>query len=104
VTGDNTKERTYANVYQKVTTQSNTFRVHYRVQSIRKARSVNPTSFDPAADTVASEQRGSVLIERRIDPTNPGIPDYANAPGAVGTNPLDNFYRFRVLEQKRFNP
>lgn len=104
VTGDNTKERVYASLYPKLTTQSNTFRVHYRVQAIRKARSVNPNTFNPAADTVASDQRGSVLIERRIDPTNPQIPDYAAVPGALGTNPLDNFYKFRVLEQKRFNP
>ncbi len=104
VTGDNTKERPYANLYAKLTTQSNTFRVHYRVQAIRKARSVEPGTFDQAVDTIASDQRGSVLIERRIDPTNPGIPDYAASPGAVTTTPLDNFYKFRVLEQKRFNP
>jgi hypothetical protein len=74
------------------------------VQAIRKARSVEPGTFDQAVDTIASDQRGSVLIERRIDPTNPGIPDYAASPGAVTTTPLDNFYKFRVLEQKRFNP
>jgi hypothetical protein len=104
VTGDNTKERPYSSLYAKLTTQSNTFRVHYRVQAIRKARSVEPATFDPSKDTVASDQRGSVLIERRIDPTNPGIPDYAANPGALGAQPLDNFYKFRVLEQKRFNP
>jgi uncharacterized protein (TIGR02600 family) len=104
ITGDNTKERVYASLYPKLTTQSNTFRVHYRVQVIRKARSVNPNTFDPRADTVASDQRGSVLIERRIDPRNPLIPDYAAVPGAMDGNPLDNFYKFRVLEQKRFNP
>jgi hypothetical protein len=65
---------------------------------------VNPNTFDPRADTVASDQRGSVLIERRIDPRNPLIPDYAAVPGAMDGNPLDNFYKFRVLEQKRFNP
>lgn len=104
VTGDNTKERPYSSLYAKLTTQSNTFRVHYRVQAIRKARSVQPGNFDPSKDTVASDQRGSVLIERRIDPTNPGIPNYAANPGALGAQPLDNFYKFRVLEQKRFNP
>jgi uncharacterized protein (TIGR02600 family) len=104
ITGDNTKERPYASLYAKLTTQSNTFRVHYRVQAIRKARSVEPGTFDQAVDTIASDQRGSVLIERRIDPTNPGIPDYAASPGAITTTPLDNFYKFRVLEQKRFNP
>lgn len=101
ITGDNVKERPYANIYAKVTTQSNTFRVHYRAQAIRKARSVSPTTFDPNKDTVSSDYRGSALIERRIDPADPRIPDYAANPSA---RPLGDFYNFRVLENKRFAP
>ena len=74
------------------------------MQAIRKARSVAPNVFNPAVDTVASDQRGSVLIERRIDHTDPAIPNYAANPGALSASPLDNFYKFRVLEQKRFSP
>jgi hypothetical protein len=103
ITGDNIRERPYANIYAKVTTQSNTFRVHYRAQSIRKARSVGPGRFDPAADSVTSDYRGSALIERRIDPEDARILDYATRRNA-NDRPLDDFYSFRVLENKRFNP
>jgi uncharacterized protein (TIGR02600 family) len=101
ITGENTKERIYSNLYGKLTTKSNTFRVHFRAQVIKKARSVAPNEFDSNKDRVASEYRGSTLIERKIDPLNPAIPDYAANPQAM---PLDNFYRFRVLETKRFTP
>lgn len=102
ITGDNTRERPYANIYGKITTQSNTFTVHVRAQAIRKAlRSVAATTFDSSRDAIVSEFRGSALIERRIDPSNSGIPDYCTSPNA---NSLDTLYRFRVLDVKRFNP
>ena len=101
LTGDNTRERPYASLYGKVTTQSNTFRVFYKAQVIRKARSVAPDRFDPAADRVSSEYRGTTLIERKLDPNDPNLPDYATN---LGAQPLDVFYRFRVLENKRFAP
>ncbi len=108
-TGDNIRERPYANIYARATSRSNTFRVHIRAQVIKKARSTSPTVFDPDKDTVLSEYRGSTLLERYIDPNDNSdpIPDYAaltdpiNSPAA---RPLDTFYRFRALETKRFNP
>lgn len=108
-TGDNVRERPYSNLYSRITTRSNTFRVHFRAQVIKKARTVDPTKFDPDRDSVLSEYRGSTLLERYIDPndTNNPIPDYAtkadpvNDPSAA---PLDTFYKFRALETKRFNP
>lgn len=101
LTGDNTIERVYANLYAKITTQSNTFRVFYKAQTIRKARSVSPNEFDPSRDRVASEYRGTTLIERKLDANDPNLPNYTN--GGAQT-PLDAFYRFRVLETKRFAP
>ncbi|TLD71911.1 Verru_Chthon cassette protein A [Phragmitibacter flavus] len=101
LTGDNVRERPYANIYAKITTKSNTFRVHYRAQSIRKARSGEANEFNPNVDLVNSEYRGSALIERRIDPEDPRLPDYATAGNPP---PLDDFYNFRVLENKRFAP
>jgi hypothetical protein len=58
---------------------------------------------DLNADSIASDYRGSALIERRIDPEDPRLRtlDYATNASAP---PLDNFYNFRVLERKRFNP
>ncbi len=110
ITGDNLRERVYANVYGKITTQSNTFRVHYRVQALRKARSTDPAIYNPEKDTVLSDYRGSSLIERSIDPTDEDIPDYADPSSTDGKvssdsfKPLTDFYRFRVLEVKRFTP
>ena len=101
ITGENLRERPYANIYAKITTRSNTFKVHFRAQSIRKARSAPPNQFVAGVDTVASDYRGSALIERRIDPNNPRLPDYATNAGAPT---LDQFYSFRVLERKRFTP
>jgi uncharacterized protein (TIGR02600 family) len=103
-TGDNVRERPYSNLYARLTTRSNTFRVHVRAQVIKKARSTDPTIYDPSKDTVLSEYRGSTLLERYIDPTDTTvtIPDYAQ--GGINQAPLDTFYRFHSLETKRFNP
>lgn len=105
-TGDNTRERPYSNLYSRVTTRSNTFRVHMRAQVIRKARSTDPGTFDPVKDAVLGEYRGSSLIERYIDPTDntAAIPDYAASTNPLSEVPLETFYKFRTLESKRFSP
>ena len=105
-TGDNTRERPYANIYPRVTTRSNTFRVHVRAQMIRKARSVAVNTFDPDKDAVVSEYRGSSVVERFIDPnsTENPLPDYGASPNPQSLIPLEAFYRFRTLESKRFSP
>jgi uncharacterized protein (TIGR02600 family) len=105
-TGDNTRERPYSNLYARVTTRSNTFRVHVRAQLIRKARSVAANKFDPNSDSIISEYRGSNLIERFIDPTNTTItlPDYGKSSNPANETPLEQFYQFRTLESKRFSP
>lgn len=106
-TGDNTKERPYANLYSKFTTRSNTFRVHVRAQSINKAtRSVASDVFDPTKDQVGAEFRGSFLLERYIDQAdlNTSEVDYAAAANPFQLKPLESYYRFRVIESKRFAP
>jgi uncharacterized protein (TIGR02600 family) len=105
-TGDNVRERPYSNLYSRLTTRSNTFRVHVRAQVLKKARSTAANIFDPASDSVLSEYRGSTLIERYIDPTDVShpIPDYAASPSPLSLPPLDTFYQYRVLESKRFSP
>ena len=106
VTGDNVRERPYSNLYSRVTTRSNTFRVHMRAQTLRKARSTAADVFDPVRDAVLGEYRGSALIERYIDTTDTSapLPDYAQSPNPLSLPPLDSYYRFRTLESKRFNP
>jgi hypothetical protein len=105
-TGENIRERPYSNLYSRLTTRSNTFRVHVRAQVLKKARSTDPGIFDPDRDAILSEYRGSTLLERFIDPNdaaNP-LPDYAQINNPASVNRLDSFYQFRVIETKRFNP
>lgn len=98
LTGDNTRERPYAGIYPRVTTRSNTFRVHYIAQTLKKARSSQPDEIE-AEDRVTGEYRGSSLIERHLDPTQADLPDFAtNAAGQT----LDHFHQLRVLETRRF--
>ncbi|RBP38080.1 uncharacterized protein (TIGR02600 family) [Roseimicrobium gellanilyticum] len=109
LSGDNTLERPYANLYPRLTTRSNTFRVHYLVQSIRKARSGEPTTFDPEKDVVTGESQGDALIERAIDPNDPELstPDYDFLGKAdSGTLPtaksLDTLYTWRIRNIRNF--
>lgn len=98
LTGDNTRERPYAGIYPRVTTRSNTFRVHYIAQTLKKARSSGPEKMEEA-DKISGEFRGSTLIERHLDPTQSGLPDFAtNAAGQT----LDHYHEFRVLQTQRF--
>jgi uncharacterized protein (TIGR02600 family) len=106
LTGDNSREKPYSDLYAKLTTRSNTFRVHMRAQVLKKARDTSPTEFSPTKDAILSEYRGSTLIERYIDPndTTQSIPDYADGGPPLSKASLDTFYRFRVIENKRFAP
>ena len=99
--GDNGRESPYAHIYPRLTTKSNTFRVHMRSQVLKKARESQPDVWDPDMDTVVAEYRGSALVERYIEPNDPAIPDYTMLSGAPT---LDVFYKFRVINEKRFSP
>ncbi len=109
-TGDNTRESPYANLYAKLTTRSNTFRVHVRAQTIKKALRGDQDNgwaidnFTPGEDEVTGEYRGSFLLERYVDQQ-----DLVNAGSAADFtqgNPMDETahpplgsdYRFRVVE------
>ena len=105
ITAENLKERPYTNLYPRLTTRSNTFQVYVRAQTIRKARSTDPTEFDSTKDTVSAEYRGSAVIERYLDLNDPALKNIDFASGAPGSRPsLETYHRFRVLSQKRFNP
>jgi len=102
LTGDNSRERPYANLYPRLTTQSNVYRVHFRTQVIKKARGTDPAKFDPERDVAVAEYRGSTLIERYLDPAEKRIPDYAKQPDAEPA--LSDLYRFRIISSQRFAP
>jgi uncharacterized protein (TIGR02600 family) len=110
LTGDNLKERPYTTLYSRLTTKSNTYTVHYRVQALRQvSRSRGDdaaawATWDERRDNQLSETRGSTTIERYIDPLDPNLPDFARNMTASSVESLDNFYRFRVTNTKRFAP
>lgn len=114
LTGDNMRERPYSNLYPRLTTRSNVYKVHMIAQTLKKASSNAPDVFnsqyertnDP--DTVTAEWRGSALIERVINPNDPDLVtsnvDYAapTTPTALFALPkLDNYYSYRVTEVKQ---
>ena len=102
VTGENSRERPYANLYSRLTTKSNVFTIHVRAQVLRKSPSDDATQWDEDKDKVVSEYRGSSIIERYIDAADPNLPDFANAASSNAT--LDANYRFRIVSTKRFAP
>ena len=101
--GDNSRERPYTNIHNRVTTKSNTFQVHYRAQVIKQARRDDDADYGvwrPEFDTVQAEYRGSSIVERYVNPNDQDIPDLAG--GSLDT--LDDFYRFRIVNPRRFAP
>jgi uncharacterized protein (TIGR02600 family) len=100
-TGDNVREIPYGHIYPRVTTKSNTFTVHMRVQALQKVPNSPAAQWDESKDRIAGEYRGSTTLERYIDASAKNLPDFAG-PRAVDTDNLDRHYRFRILNTKAF--
>ena len=101
--GDNSRERPYTNIQQRVTTKSNTFKVHFRAQVIKQSRRESDDEYRtwrPTFDTVQAEYRGSSIVERYVDPNDENLEDYAETPSAS----LSQHYRYRVVNPRRFAP
>ena len=108
-TGDNSREAPYSSLLPRLTAKSNTFTVHVTAQALQTNESNG--GWREGRGKIASEWRGSFAIERYIDPNDsrfdPASPEYA---GAAATNFLSGqisvepFYKFRILDQKRFDP
>jgi type II secretory pathway pseudopilin PulG len=101
LTADNLRERIYTTLYPRLTTKSNTYTVHYRVQTLKKNRNTGREEWDESRDIVRSEQRGSITIERFIDANDPNIPDYAADPENI-TKTLGDFYRWRTVASRKY--
>lgn len=120
--GDNTREKPYADLYPRLTTKSNTYTVHVRVQKLRPQKGREEEDFliwHEREDVVAAEYRGEVQIERYLDPqdrrfdlADPTVApeDRFNVDATVyrtalpATRPLEHAYRFRTVSSKRFAP
>jgi len=99
-TGDNARENPYGHIYPRVTTKSNVFTVHMRVQVLRKRTTTDSAKWEEGTDAVLSEHRGSTVIERYIDPGDPNLPDFAAKPAVS----MDDYYKFRIVSTKKFAP
>jgi len=115
LTGDNLRESPYNQIYPRMTTKSNSFLVHYKVQVLKKSpvSAATPVAgWNEAKEAVLSEYRGSTQLERYVDASDPDLPDFITATGGNTTkypdanvrNNLDTYYKFRVVGTKRFDP
>jgi len=115
--GDNVREKPYSNIYGKLTTKSNTYTVHYRVQTLRQTTAhlkADPTIFDTArGDKITAEQRGSSILERYLDASDSRFSTSTDAAFSFLSDPgnqanasfsLEPYYRVRILNSKVFNP
>ena len=104
-TADNVREKPYSTIYPKLTTKSNTFLVHFRAQSLKKAIGTSPNTWTEGRDVETSEYRGSTAIERFINP-DADIPDYAalSTAGDITAPTLDTFYKWRIIRNTQFAP
>jgi uncharacterized protein (TIGR02600 family) len=100
--GDNLRERPYGYLQALLTTKSNTYRIHWRVQTLTKIPSTNENVWDEERDQVLAEYRGSTLVERYLDSNDTSIPDYAL--NNMNARPLNQFYKWRVISNTQFNP
>ncbi len=101
LTGDDKREMPYNHLYPRVTTRSNTFRVHFWVQALNsRLGRENPI--------VTGEYRGSTIIERYLDPNiteyGTGFGDGNSFDVNAAFPPLNDRYRFRQLEHQQFAP
>jgi uncharacterized protein (TIGR02600 family) len=106
VTSDTLREQPYTALLSRVTTKSNTFTVHYRVQALRQPPRAgrNWAEWVEGQDQVTGEYRGSTTVERFLDPNAPNIPDYTQVNLSGTYDPIDKWYRWRVVSQNQFAP
>jgi len=109
LTGENVREGIYTRLYPRLTTKSNTYTVYFTAQSLKQASTSVPGTWTEGVDSIQGEYRGSAAMERFIDANNSSIPDYAGDIAASGNlppsdQPLDAYYRWRVISNRQFAP
>jgi hypothetical protein len=111
LTGDNLLERPYAAIYPRLTTRSNSYTVHVRVQTLPPNGRDNSYIIKATQMQPTGEFRGSFVLDRYLDPNTAGIyaasdTTFSNkitGPIIPGTHVLGP-YRFRVVSSKQFAP
>ncbi len=113
LSGDNARENPYNDIYPRLTTKSNTYRVHLRVQTLQKVKQsgtagttgsdTGTASWIEGKDQVTGEYRGSFLLERYVDMNDTTLPDFATATDFT-KNGVDQYYKFRIVDRKQFAP
>jgi hypothetical protein len=106
--GDNVREKTYTDLYNRITTKSNTYCVHMKVQTLRQLPRTDYTTWDENKDKILGEYRGATTIERYIDPADPRFnstnANFVNPDDTTSATNLETLYRFRTVVNKRFAP
>lgn len=101
LTGDNTRERPYNGLYSRLTTKSNTYTVHVRVQVLKPDPNGPEGVWTENAKRIASEYRGSYTVNRYLD-REQDMPDFASA--ANFDKSIEGYYRYRILDSRAFQP
>jgi uncharacterized protein (TIGR02600 family) len=107
LTGDNSRERPYTTIYPRITTKSNTYTIHYYVQTLKQAETAASApsawgTWREGVDVITGEYRGASLVERYVDPNDPSLTgvDFT----ASGAPALDSWYKFHVITDTQFAP
>ena len=110
-TSDNAREEPYNHLYSRLTTKSNVFTVHWRVQALRAGPHGTPGVWNENAGAVLGTLQGATVIERYIDPnvdTSSSatlLPDYATGyPLQPSMKPLTAYYKWRTVSENYFQP
>ena len=111
LTGDNSREAPYNQIYPRVTTRSNTFQVHYKVQSLKQKPSATASAGSAGWFSIQGEYQGSAVIERYLDASDSRLTDaYLSAmeSEAIGTSGYRGGglppYKWRILLNRQFVP
>ncbi|MBN8708771.1 MAG: hypothetical protein BGO12_17350 [Verrucomicrobia bacterium 61-8] len=102
LTGDNAWEAPYNNLYPRLTTQSNTYTVYVKAQTIQVAPDTSLGNIPESRLRVTGEYRGSYDVERYLDSTDTSIPDFAQAANFSKT--IYPYYKFRIKSSRQFLP
>jgi len=111
LTGDNSREAPYNQIYPRVTTRSNTFQVHYKVQSLEQKPGATASAGSTDWFFVQGEFQGSAVIERYLDAADSRLTDaYLSAmeTESIGTSGYQGGglppYKWRILLNRQFVP